>query len=337
MFRLAQPIYLYLLLLIPILIAVFVVYRRAQKRRLRRFGDLEVITQLMPEASAKRVRNKFILLMVAVSFIIAALAQPQFGAKLREVKREGVEIMLVVDVSNSMLAEDFPPSRLDRTKNAIGRLIEQLGKDRIGMVVFAGNAYVQLPITSDYISAKTFIGGLSTKMVPVQGTSIAQAIDLAARSFSDQSHRSRAMIIITDGESHDDDPIAAAQRASDAGIVLYTVGIGTPEGAPIIIDGKMIEDEQGNKVISKLDEQTLQQIAVLSGGTYIRATNQNVGLNEILRRISEMEKQQFSSMVFEEFNDQFYYLAAIALLVLLAELLMIDRKNRILSRISVFK
>lgn len=337
MFRFAQPTYLYLLLLIPVMVAIFVVYRRAQKRRLMRFGQLSVISQLMPEASFRRVRNKFTLLMAAVALIVAALAQPQFGAKLREVKRDGVEIMLVVDVSNSMLAEDFAPNRLERTKNAIGRLIEQLGKDRVGMVVFAGEAYVQLPITSDYISAKSFVAGLSTKMVPVQGTSIAQAIELAIRSFSDQSHKSRAMILITDGESHDDDPIAAAQAAADAGIVVYTIGIGTPEGAPITIDGQMIRDEQDNIVVSKLDEQTLQQIAVLTGGAYVRATSQSVGLDEILRRISEMEKQRFSSLVFEEFNDQFYYLAALALIVLLAEFLMIDRKNRILSRISVFK
>lgn len=337
MFRFAEPLYLYLLLIVPLLVVVFVFYRRAQTRRLKRFGDLEIIAQLMPEASPRRVRNKFVLLCVVVALLVGALAQPQFGSKLREVKRSGVEIMLAVDVSNSMLAEDFKPNRLERTKNAINRLIEQLSKDRVGMVVFAGEAYVQLPITSDYISAKSFVSSISPGIVPVQGTSLSRAIELATRSFSEQSHKSRAVILVSDGESHDDDPIAAAQAAREQGVVIYTVGIGTPEGAPIAIDGQMIKDEEGNMVVSKLSEETLQQIAVITGGTYVRATNQSVGLDEILRRIGEMEKQEFSSLAFEEYNDQFHYLLAVALVFVLIEFLMIDRKNRILSRISIFK
>lgn len=337
MFRFAVPEYLYLLLLLPLVVMAFVMYRRAQKRRLKRFGDLEVIGQLMPEASPKRMRNKFLLMTGALFLMIFALAQPQFGAKLREVKREGVEIMLVVDVSNSMMAEDFPPNRLERTKNAVSRLIEQLDKDRVGMVVFAGNAYIQLPITSDYISAKTFVRGLSPTMVPVQGTSIARAIEVATRSFSDQSQRSRAMILITDGESHDDDPIAAAQMARDAGVVIYTVGIGTPEGAPIMIGGEMMKDDEGDVVITKLDEQTLQQIAILTGGSYVRATNRTIGLDEILRQIGQMEKKEFSSLAFAEYNDQFHYLLAIVFILLMVDFVMIDRKSRLWKKLSVFK
>lgn len=337
MFRFAQPEYLYLLLLLPIAVAVFVISRRAQRRRIARFGEPEVIGQLMPEASTKRVRNKFILLCLALTLMVAALAQPQFGSKLQEVKREGVEIMLVVDVSNSMLAEDFAPNRMERTKNAVNRLIEQLDKDRVGIVVFAGEAYIQLPITSDYISAKSFVSGISPSMVPIQGTQVSRGIELATRSFSEQSQRSRAMILITDGESHDDDPIAAAQQARDAGVVIYTVGIGTPEGAPIRIGGEMMKDDEENIVVSKLDEQTLQQIAVLTGGSYVRASERSVGLDEILRQIGQMEKKEFSSMAFSEYNDQFYYLLIVALVVLLAEFLMLERKNRWLAKISVFK
>lgn len=337
MFRFAEPQYLYILIILPILVAVFVIYRRAQRKRLARFGDMEIIAQLMPEASPRRVRNKFILLMVVFALLIAALAQPQFGAKLREVKRSGVEIMLAVDVSRSMLAEDFKPNRLERTKNAVSRLVEQLEKDRVGMVVFAGDAFIQLPITSDYVSAKTFIRTISPDIVPVQGTSLSKAIELASRSFSEQSQKSRAIILVSDGESHDDDPIAAAQAAKEKGIVIYTVGIGTPEGAPIAIDGEMMKDEEGNMVVTKLSEETLQQIAVLTGGTYIRATNQSVGLEEILKRIKAMEQQEFSSLAFAEYNDQFHYLVALALALLLFEFVMIDRKNRILSRISIFK
>ncbi len=337
MFRFAETGYLWLLLLVPAAVGLFVLYRRATRRRLGRFGDMEVIGPLMPEASSRRVRNKFVLMTLALALMVTALAQPQFGAKLHEVGRKGVEIMLVVDVSNSMLAEDFQPNRLERTKAAVNRLIEQLDRDRVGMVVFAGNAYIQLPITSDYISAKTFVGGLSPKMVPVQGTVMSRAIELATRSFSEQSQRSRAMILITDGESHDDDPIAAAQAARDAGVVIFTVGIGTPGGAPITIDGEMIKDPEGNIVVSKLDEQTLQQIAVLTGGSYVRATERAVGLDEILRRIGQMEQREFSSLAFAEYNDQFQYVLAVALLLLLAEFVMIDRKNRILARISIFK
>ena len=220
MFRFAQPDFLWLLLLVPLAVVIYIFYRRAQKRRLARFGDPEVIGQLMPEASHKRVRNKFVLTTLALTLMILALGQPQFGAKLHEVTRKGVEIMLAVDVSNSMLAEDFAPNRLERTKNAVSRLIEQLDKDRVGMVVFAGDAYIQLPITSDYISAKSFVSGLNPNMVPAQGTSLARAIELATRSFSEQSHQSRAIILVTDGESHDDDPIAAAQLAKEAGVVI---------------------------------------------------------------------------------------------------------------------
>lgn len=337
MFRFAEPLYLYLLLLIPVMVAVYIVFRRAQRRRLARFGDLAIIAPLMPEASPRRVRNKFILLMVALGLMVAALAQPQFGAKLEEVKREGVEIMLAVDVSNSMLAEDFAPNRLERAKNAVGRLIEKLGKDRVGMVVFAGDAYVQLPITSDFISAKSFVSGLSTGMVPRQGTSLSKAIELATRSFSEQSVRSRAMIIITDGESHDDDPLAAAEAAKEQGVVIYTVGMGTPEGAPISMNGQMLNDKEGNMVVSKLSEEVLQQIAVLTGGAYIRASDQSVGLDQILAEIDKMQKQEFSSLVFAEYNDQFHYLLVVALAVLLAEFLMIERKNRIFAKITVFK
>lgn len=337
MFRFAQPEYLWLLLLAPLSVVVYLLYRRAQKRRLERFGNMDIIRGLMPEASPKRVRNKFVLTATALILMVLALGQPQFGAKLHEVTRKGVEIMLAVDVSNSMLAEDFAPNRLERTKNAVGRLIEQLDKDRIGMVVFAGDAYIQLPITSDYISAKSFVSGLHPNMVPVQGTSIARAIEVATRSFSDQSHQSRAIILVTDGESHDDDPIAAAQAAREAGVVIYTVGIGTPQGAPISIGGEPIKDDDGQMVVSKLDEQTLQQIAVLTGGSYVRATDRSIGLDEILRQIGRMEKKEFSSMAFAEYNDQFHYLLAAALAVLLAEFLMLDRKNRMLARISVFK
>lgn len=337
MFRFAEPLYLYLLAIIPILVVVFWFYKKAQKRRMERFGDHQLMKRLVPLASPKRVRYKFIMLMCSIALILFALAQPQFGSKLKETKRQGVEIILAIDVSNSMLAEDFAPNRLERTKNAVNQLIERLDKDRIGMVVFAGDAYVQLPVTSDYVSAKTFVKGLSPGLVPKPGTSVAKAIELATRSFSEQSTRSRAIILITDGESHDDDPLQSAQVAKDNGVIIYTVGIGTPEGAPIVIEGQSIKDQEGNMVVSKLEEEMLQQIAVLTSGAYVRATDNSVGLEKILAEIDKMQKQDFDSFVFEQYSDQFYYLAMIALAALLIESLIIDRKNRIFARISIFK
>ncbi|MEG0467866.1 MAG: VWA domain-containing protein [Mucinivorans sp.] len=336
MFRFAEPQYFYLLLLIPLLVVGYVYYRRDQKRREALFAQAALFAELAREASPKRVRTKFILLLVAISLIVTALAQPQLGAKLGKAKGNGSEIMLTVDVSRSMLAEDFAPSRLERTKNAIRRLIEKLDKDRVGMVIFAGAPYIQLPITSDYVSAGAFVSNLSPNLVPEQGTSVASAIELASRSFSEGSERSRTIILITDGESHDDDPLAAALAAKEKGIVIHTVGIGTPQGAPISIDGQMVKDSLGEIVVSKLDEATLQKIAVETGGVYVRATEQSVGLDEILKRIDQMQKQEYETLVFQEYDDQFYYLAILALVALLIESLMISRKNRILSRISIF-
>ncbi|MEF9950703.1 MAG: VWA domain-containing protein, partial [Mucinivorans sp.] len=331
MFRFAEPQYFYLLCLIPLLVVGFFFYRRDQKRREARFAQTALFDRLVNEASPRRAVTKFVLLLVTIFLLVAALAQPQLGAKLGQSKGRGSEIILTVDVSRSMLAEDFAPSRLERTKNAISRLIEKLDKDRVGMIVFAGAPYVQLPITSDYVSAAGFVGNLSPDLVPEQGTSVASALELASRSFSENSEHSRTIILITDGESHDDDPIAAAQAAKEKGIVIHTVGIGTPDGAPISINSEMIKDSTGQIVVSKLDEKTLQEIALATGGVYVRATDQSVGLDEILKRVDQMQKQEYETLVFQEYNDQFYYLAILALVVLLLESLIINRKNRILS------
>lgn len=336
MFRFAEPQYFYLLTLIPLLAVGFWFYRRDQKRREERFAELDLLRPLMAEASPRRVRTKFILLLVSIALIVTALAQPQLGAKLGQSKGRGSEIMLTVDVSRSMLAEDFKPSRLERTKNAISRMLERLHEDRVGMIVFAGKPYVQLPITSDYVSAGTFVRSLSPNLVPEQGTSVAAALEMASRSFTEGSERSRTIILITDGESHDDDPMAAATDAKERGIVIHTIGIGTPQGAPIEIGGQILKDSTGQIVVSKLDEQMLQQIAVETGGVYVRATDQSVGLDEILKRIDQMQKQEYETLVFQEYNDQFYYLALLALAVLILEFVVISRRSRILSRISIF-
>ena len=336
MFRFESPHILWLLILVPLLIGGYLWAARLYRRRLARFGEPETVRTLMPDASPLRVRNKFILCLAALGLLVVALARPQFGSKLREVTRQGIEIMLAVDVSNSMLAQDFEPNRLERTKFAINRLLEGLRQDRVGLVAFAGDAYVQLPITADYVTARNFAAQLSPTMVSRQGTAIGAAIDLAASSFSSGSEGSRVLIVISDGENHEDDALAAAKRAAEQGIKIYTIGIGTPEGAPIQIGGEFLKDDQGNMVVSKLDEPSLEEIALSTGGAYIRATNKSIGLEEIIAKINQTEKKKLTSTIFEEFNEQFQYLVGAALLLLLADVLMLSRRNRTFARFNIF-
>lgn len=332
MIRFAEPFYLYLLVLIPILVIVFMLYRRRQRRLIEEFGSLELLAPLMRGLAPKRALFKFTLLLVALSLMIIALARPQAGSKLREVSRKGGRIMLAVDVSRSMLAEDFAPNRLERTKYAINRLVEKLDDQQIGMVVFAGDAYIQLPITSDFRTAASFARSLSPDMVPRQGTSLQSAIEMAIQAMpeatkdDEQATNTRAIILITDGESHDDDPVSAAQLAADKGIEIHTIGIGTPTGAPITINGEMVKDEDGQIVVSKLDETTLAQIATNTGGVYVRSTEQSLGLDEIFKHIEKMQKSDFEAVVFDEYAEQFFYLLYLVLAVLFIEFLIPQRK-----------
>ena len=268
--------------------------------------------------------------------LILAAARPQVGSKLREEHQKGIEMMLVVDVSNSMLAEDFEPNRLDRTKFAIDRVVESMKQDRIGVVAFAGEAQVQLPITSDYRMARAFARKLSPAMVRTQGTDLGAAIKLASMSFSSQSEGSRVMILITDGENHESDALEAAQAAAEKGIAIYTIGIGTPEGAPIMIGGDYLTDENGDMVVSKLDEKMLQEIASATGGAYVRATKQSIGLKEIVDRLKELDESDLATTRFEAFDEQYQYPLAVALLLLLVEWLILDRRNPLLARFNIF-
>jgi len=337
MFRFAHPDCLYLLSVIPALVLLYLWARYDRRKRIARFGDPQTIARLTPDVSAGRVALKFIVFCVAVALLIVAIARPQFGSKLREEKSEGIEMMLAVDVSNSMLAEDFAPTRLDRTKYAIDKLFDGLEQDRVGVIAFAGDATVQLPITSDYRMAKAFAKRISPSMAAVQGTSIGKALSLAEMSFSSQSAQSRVIILITDGEDHEGDVREAARRAADEGIRIFAIGIGTPEGAPIRIDGDFIRDEKGDMVVSKLDEQMLQEIASMTGGAYVRATNQALGLEEIVRTINEMEKSELATVKFEEYNEQYQYLLGVVLLLLFAEFYLLDRRNPLLARFNIFR
>ena len=340
MFRFAQPQYLWLLTLLPAMVLLFWAAAVRRRRRLARFGDPDTLAALMPDASPARVRLKFAILCAAVALVVLAAARPQIGSKLREQTAEGIEMMLAVDVSNSMLAEDFEPNRLERTKYAIGKLFDGLTQDRVGLVVFAGEAKVQLPITTDYRMARAFARRIDPSLVSVQGTDIAQALSLAAMSFSnvaEERPHGRAIVLITDGESHEGDLTAAAERAAQQGIRIYTIGIGTPEGAPIRIGGEFLQDDKGDMVVSKLDEATLEQVARLTGGVYVRATKQDIGLDEVLREINSLEQGELGTLRFEEYNEQFQYLLIAALALLLLEFLLLDRRNPLLARLNVFR
>ena len=337
MFRFANPHLLWLLLVVPVMVIAFAILLRLRKRSLRHFGNIEVVKSLLRDVSSWRVHAKFILFATAFSALVIAAARPQFGAKLREEKREGVEMMFVVDVSNSMLAEDFTPNRLDRTRYAIDKLFASLNQDRVGVVVFAGEAKVQLPITTDYRMARNFAKRLSPSLVEVQGTDLSDAIDLASLSFSQREGASRVMILITDGEAHDDDALASAERASEQGIHIFAIGIGSPQGAPIKIGGEFIKDEKGEMVVSRLNEELLQSITEKGNGAYIRASNAEFGLSEIVDEVEKMEKSELSTLRFDEYNEQFYWILWVVTGLLLLEGLLLDRRNPRLRKFNIFE
>ncbi len=337
MFRFANPYMLYALLLVVAAVAALFVAGWRRRRALARFGSPALVKGLMPDVSRTRVRLKSALFLTALALVILAAARPQFGAKLQEEKAEGIEMMLVVDISNSMLAEDFAPNRLDRTRYAIDKLFSSLRQDRVGMVVFAGEAKVQLPITSDYRMARSFAKKLSPQLVAVQGTELGEALSLAQMSFSTDESRSKAIVLITDGEAHDATALDAAKAAAERGIRIFCIGIGTPEGAPVKIGDEFIRDENGDMVVSRLNEQMLQQIAETGNGGYIRASNAAFGLEEIVGKIEDMERGELTSLRFEEYNEQFYILLYIALALLVAEALLLDRRNPRLARFNIFR
>ena len=328
MINFAQAQYLFLILLIPFFFLIQALVIKLRTRRIRKFGDEALVRQLMPSASKSKTWLRLVFFSIAFFFFVIALARPQIGAKLKEHETKGAEIMVVLDVSNSMLAEDYTPNRLDRAKLAISRLVDKLREDRIGLIVFAGNAFVQLPITTDYVSAKMFMGSISTESVPIQGTAIGEAINTALRSFSAQSEKSRAIIVITDGENHEDDPVAAAKQAAEMGARVFTIGVGSPEGKPIPMDGELLKDKDGNIVVTRLDEAVLQEVAAAGNGVYVRAGNSEFGLNPIIDDIRKMEDEKYSSIVFEEYDEQFMYFLGMALFFFVIEMLIGERRSK---------
>lgn len=328
MMSFVNPQYLLLLLLIPVFFIMQVVMQRFRKRLIRKFGDQSLVSQLMPSYSTAKQWWKVSLFSLGYVFLILALARPQTGAKIKEFKTEGAEIMIALDVSNSMLAEDYSPNRLERAKLAISKLVDELRNDRIGLIIFAGKSFVQLPVTSDFVSAKMFLSSLDTGSIPVQGTAIGEAIIQAANGFSDQSDKSRAIIVITDGENHEDDPIDAARMAIQKNARVFTIGVGSPEGQPIPMDGELLKDKNGTVVVSRLDEKVLKDIAAAGKGAYIRATNSEFGLNPIVDEIRKMDNETFTTVAFDDYDEQYMYFLVVALFFFALEMMIGDRRNK---------
>lgn len=341
--RFEHPEYIYWLLIIPIMIAVYIFVKIINKRQFKKFANIKLLGFLIPQASKARSNTKFILLLLVLILGIFAAANLQTGSKLEEVKREGIDIYFCVDISNSMNAEDIAPNRLERTKQAINNLINNLNGDRVGIIVFAGNAYVQLPITTDYPAAKMFLSTINTNLIPSQGTEIGAAINLAVKSF-DKSENNKAIIVISDGEDHENgDAIKAAQDAAKLGINIYTIGIGLDEGAPIPIYnqyGKRTgykKDREGNIVITKLDDNLLRQIAEIGDGIYRRASNSNVGLDDIFKKINETEKSEIESKTFTDYEDQFQWFLGAAIILLIIEILISSGRKDWESKFNFFE
>lgn len=322
----ANPEYLFLLILALAIPVVYAVVRWLRVLRIRRFGDEQLVRELMPSWSGSKGWVRIILFSLAFAFFILGLSRPQIGAKLSQRETRGAEIMICLDVSNSMLAQDYSPDRLSRAKLAISRLVDKLEGDRIGLIIFAGSSFVQLPITTDYVSAKMFLSSVNTESVPIQGTAIGDAISTAIRGFSAQSEKSRAIIVITDGENHEDDAVQAAKQAAELGIKVYTIGVGSVQGEPIPKNGDLMKDSKGNIVVTRLDEGTLQDIAGVGGGAYIHAGNEEFGLNPIINDLKKMEDETFNSVVFEEYDEQFMYFFGIALVLFVLEMLIGERR-----------
>ena len=328
MIHFAYAQYLLLIFLIPVFFIVQAVLLRIRRNRIRKFGDEKLVSQMMPSYSKSKVWVRLVLFSTGFFFFVIGLSRPQIGARLKEQEIKGAEIIIAIDVSNSMLAEDYSPNRLERAKLAVSRLVDKLRDDRIGLVIFAGTSFVQLPVTTDYVSAKMFLNSIDTGSIPIQGTALGDAITTCIRSFSAQSDKSRAIILITDGENHEDDPVAAAKQAAEMGIKVFTIGVGSPEGKPIPMNGELLKDKDGEIVVSRLDEAVLQEIAAEGNGAYVRAGNSEFGLNPIIDDLRKLEDEKYSSVVFEAYDEQFMYFLAIALVFFVLEMLVGDRRSK---------
>ena len=337
MFRFESPIYLYLLLLIPALVVIRYLCSRNKMRKLKRFGDPELLKDMMQDVSKYRPTVKFWLLLAALSALILAMARPQMGSRISSEKRQGVEVIICMDISNSMLAEDVVPSRLEKSKLLVENMVDKFVNDKVGLIVFAGDAFVQLPITADYVSAKMFLQNISPSLIASQGTDIATAINMAMVSFTQDEKAGKAIIVITDGEDHEGYALEAAKAAKDKGVKVFMLGVGSANGAPIKMrDGSYLKDKTGETVITRLNEEMCKQIAEAGSGTYIHVDNTSEAQERLDIEIGKMQKGDISTVVYSEYDEQFQALALIALLLLIIEVCVLERKNPLLKNVKLF-
>ena len=338
MFRFEDPIYLWLLVLIPVLALVRFISYRNQKRKLRKFGDPKLLKELMPDVSRFRPSVKFWILLAALALLIVMLARPQMGTKISQEKRTGIETIIALDISNSMLAEDIVPSRLDRSKMMVENLVDHFTNDKIGLIVFAGDAFVQLPITSDYVSAKMFLSSIDPSMMATQGTDIAAAINMGMNSFTQEEGIGKAIIVITDGEDHEGGALEAAEAAKKKGMRVYVLGVGSSQGAPIPIPGtgNYMKDNTGNTVMSALNEDMCKQIAAAGGGVYIHVENNSAAQQQLDNELDKLSKKETSTTVYSDYDEQFQAFGILALLLLIIEICILDRRNPLLKNLSLF-
>jgi Ca-activated chloride channel family protein len=338
MFRFANPNALYLYILLVVIVGIYLVASRRRKRELDRYGSSELLAALMPEVSPLRPALKFWLTFVALCFMVLVLARPQFGSKMETIKRQGVETVIALDISNSMLAEDVAPSRLEKSKNVVSKLVDSFTDDKIGLIVFAGEAYIQLPITNDFISAKMFLESIDPSLIERQGTNIKAAIDTATRSFTPREGVGKAIIIITDGENHEGGAKEAAKAAAEKGMMVFVMGVGSPEGAPIPAgrSNDFRRDKEGNVVITKLGEQMCQEIAAAGNGVYIRIDNTNNAQKLLQKEIDKLAKADMETTTYSDYNEQFMVMAWIAFILLLIEMLVMVKKNPRIKKFNLF-
>ncbi|MBQ8270187.1 MAG: VWA domain-containing protein [Bacteroidaceae bacterium] len=336
--KFATPEYLYLLIFVPIILAVYIYSNYRRRRNLKLYGDVELLRNLMPDVSNYRPRIKFWLSLAALAFIAIALARPQFGSKKETITRQGIEVVIALDISNSMLAEDIAPNRLEKAKKIISRLIDKFENDKVGLIVFAGDAFVQLPITNDFISAKMFLETISPDLISRQGTDIGGAISLAMKSFTPKEGIGKAIIVITDGENHEGGAEDAAKLASEKGMNVYMLGVGSLDGAPIPIAGTndYRRDKENNVVVTKLNEQMAQSIAKAGNGAYIRVDNTNSAQKLLESEVNKLAKADVETEVFTEYNEQFEFIAWVALLLLVIEIMILTGKSRLTKGFKLF-
>lgn len=342
MFKFGHPEYLYGLLAIFLFAGLYILNLFSRKKNLKKFGQSNLIQFLMPDVANWRNNLKFVLLMLAFASLIIGLSDPEIGSKIDNVKRKGIELIIALDVSNSMMAEDVYPNRLEASKMAIEKLVDKLSNDKIGLIVFAKDAFVQLPLTADYVSAKMFLQDISTQSVPIQGTDIGKAIETGMVSFSSsENEKNKVLVIISDGEDHEEGVNEMAAEAAKKGIIIHTIGMGQPQGAPIPVYGKFGKkdfktDKNGTIIITKTNDALLQQIASAGGGIYVRATNSLTVLNEIFDKINKMNQKEIESQIYSDYEHQYQYFIAFTILLLLIEFMLIEKKNKFFRNINLF-